>query len=120
MAEPPEFWLFTVTNVIVFVLGSIVTMMSYLAYRSQPASRSFRNSTLGFAFITLGGAVEPIYQLGVRGDYNLDGREILAMQGAEGILIAVGLALLFFAITDYGRSRASTTYSTGIEDTPDQ
>lgn len=119
MAEPPEFWLFTATNVIVFVLGSIITLMSYLAYRAKPMSRSFRNATLGFAFITLGGAVEPIYQLGVRGDYNLDGREILAMQGAEGILIAIGLALLFIAITGYGRSDPAITYSTRIDDTPD-
>lgn len=108
MAEPPEFWVFALANLIVLGFGSVLTVLSYVAYRSRPAASSFRTAALGFGAITLGGVVEPAYQLGIRGDYHLSGRELLAMQAIEGLLIALGLGLLFYSIRGYrGRSRSA-------------
>lgn len=103
MGEPPEFWVSTVANLLVVVFGALLTTLSYYAYRSRRATPSFRNATLGFGFITAGGIVEPLYQIGIRGSYELSGREMLAMQGFEGGLMAAGLGLLFWAIVSYRR-----------------
>lgn len=113
MGEPPEFWMFTVANTLVFVFGGLLTALSYYAYRARASSPSFRNATLGFAFVTAGGMVEPTYQLGIRGSYQLSGREMLAMQAVDGGLMATGLALLFWAIAGYQRSseRGNVTIS---------
>lgn len=111
MAEPLEFWVFALANLFVFGFGSILTVLSYLAYRSRSGAPSFRNATLGFGIITIGGLVEPVYQLGVRGDYHLTGREMLAMQAIEGGLMAIGLGLLFYAIAGYQRSSPPSTGS---------
>lgn len=104
MAEPFEFWMFAIANLFVFAFGSVLTVLSFVAYRSRTADRSFRDATLGFGAITVGGLVDPIYQIGIRGDYHLTAREMLAMQAIEGGLIAVGLGLLFYAVSGYRRS----------------
>ena len=98
MAEPPELWAFAVANLFTFVFGATLTSLSYYAYRSTGRRRSFGLSTVGFGLITVGGLAEPVYQLGLKGDYHLSGRELLALQTAEGLLIAVGLGLLFSSI----------------------
>lgn len=108
MAEPPEFWAFLLANLVLGLFGGVLTALSFTAYRRN-GKTSFRNATLGFAFVTLGGSVEPIYQLPVKGSYELGGREMLALQSVEGILIGLGLALLFFSIYAYERP------STGAE-----
>lgn len=101
MAEPPEFWTFVLSNAIVGVLGVVLTGLSLLAYRRDPTKRTFVLAATGFGAITLGSLVEAIYQLGIRGSYWLGGRELLALQTVEGVLIGVGLAVLFYAIRRY-------------------
>lgn len=108
MANPPELWAFVLANIGLFIISSILTLLSYLAYHQSNGQSSYLRATIGFGFIVLGGLVEPAYQLGVRGDYNLDGTELLLLQTGEGILIMFGLGLLFYAITDANSGQAST------------
>jgi hypothetical protein len=103
MANPPELWTFTIANFVTFGLGSILTALSFYAYRTNGRRRSLRDATVGFGFLTLGMVVEPVYQLGFRGDFRLNGRELLALQTIEGVLLSLGLGLLFYSIYVHGR-----------------
>lgn len=107
VAEPPELVTFAIANLVTFGLGSVLTVLSFYAYRASGYRRSFRDSTAGFALLTLGGLVEPAYQLGLKGDYHLAGRELLALQSLEAALTALGLGLLFYAIYRHDRRRRS-------------
>lgn len=98
MAEPPEFWTFILSNAVVLLLGALLTGLSVLAYRRDPSKRSFAWAATGFGVITLGALVEAIYELGIRGSYQLGGRELLALHTIEGVLIALGLAALFHSV----------------------
>lgn len=98
MGEPPELWAFVLANVFIFGFGATLTTLSYYAYRVNGRKPSFRLSTIGFGVLTVGGVVEPLYQLGMRGDYAVSGRELLALQSIEGVFFAVGLGLLFYSI----------------------
>lgn len=110
MSEPPELWTFAAANLLTFAFGAILTGLSYLAYRSSGRTETFRNAALGFGLVTVGGAAEPVYQLLLKGDYHLGGRELLAVQTVEGALIGLGLGLLFYSIYRHGRrtGRAET------------
>lgn len=107
MAEPPELWSFLLANLFVFAFGATLTTLSYYAYRTSDRRASYRLSTIGFGVLTLGGVVEPLYQLGYRGDYHISGRELLALQTMEGVFIAIGFGLLFYSI--YIHNSASRT-----------
>lgn len=108
MAEPPELWTFLFANLFVFGFGATLTSLSYYAYRTNGRKPSFRLSTLGFGILTLGGVAEPIYQLGLKQDYLISGREMLALQTIEGAFVAAGLGLLFYSIYIHNnRSRTS-------------
>jgi len=67
MADPPELRTFATVNLLTFVLGFVLIGLSYYAYHDDGGSRSFRNATVGFGLLTLGMAVAPVYQLGIRG-----------------------------------------------------
>lgn len=108
MAKPPELWAFILANTGLFIISSVLTGLSYLAYRHSRGKHSYRVATLGFGFVVLGGLVEPVYQLGVRGDYNVDGTELLVLQAGESTLISMGLGLLFYAITHHDAGSSST------------
>lgn len=101
MAEPPEFWLFVLSNILVLVLGGVLTGLSLAARRRSPGNRAFLGASVGFGTITLGTLVEAGYELGVRGSYHLGGRELLALHTVEGVLVAVGLTALFYSLRQY-------------------
>lgn len=100
MAEP-EFWTYVLTNFMMFGFGAVLTALSYFAYRANPTSRSLRNATIGFLLLTIGGLVAPAYQLGVKADVDLAGRELLIVQSIEGLFLAAGLGMLFYSIYRY-------------------
>lgn len=100
MSEPPELWAYLLSNLIVLVFGGAMTVLSLLAYRDS-GNRSFRWASVGFGLITTGALAEGVYQLLVRGSYELPGRELLAIQTVEGVLIALGLATLFHSLRAY-------------------
>lgn len=101
MAEPPEFWLFVASNLLVLLLGGVLTGLSVAALRRQPSNPAFRGAVVGFGAITLGTIVEGIYELGIRDSYYIGGRELLALHSVEGLLIALGLAALFYSLRQY-------------------
>lgn len=98
MAEPPEFWMFLASNVLLLVAGGALTLLSYLAYR-RTADRSLLGGVVGFAIVTIGSLIEVVYELGIRGSYNLNGTELLILHSVEGVVIAGGLFLIFFSVT---------------------
>lgn len=101
MADPPELWSFILANLFVFAFGTGLTAFSYVAYRRNEGVH-FRNAAVGFGMVTVGGgAIEPLYQTGLKGSYELGGRELLAMQSIEAVLVATGLAMLFYSIYTY-------------------
>lgn len=99
MARSPELWLFIFANALLFLSGSVLLALSFFAYYRNPRVRSYRYSTIGFAFIVFGGLASPVYRLLIRSDYHLNAAQRLLLQSVEGILLAIGLGLLFYAIT---------------------
>lgn len=100
MAEPPEFWSFLVANSLLFIAGGALTALSYRAYL-RVQEHSLRLASGGFALITFGGLLDIIYQLGIRRDYHLGGRESLALQTIDSLLITAGLVVIFYALSRY-------------------
>lgn len=101
MAEPPEFWMFIASNLLVLVMGGIMTTLSLQAARRNTDHPSLKWAVWGFGVITFGTLVEAIYELGIRGSYELNGRELLALHTVEGVLIALGLGALFYSLRQY-------------------
>lgn len=100
MNEPPELWAFLLSNLVVLVFGGGMTMLSLLAYR-RSGTPSFQGAAVGFGLITAGSLVELVYQIVLRRSYELPGRELLVLQTVEGLLIAAGLAALFYSLKNY-------------------
>lgn len=112
MAKSLELWMFIMSNALLFISGSILLVLSFLAYYQNTSVTSYRYSTIGFAFIVLGGIIGPVYRLLVRSDYHLNAQQRLLLQSGESILLALGLGLLFYAITRHD-PRSSTTGDSG-------
>lgn len=98
MANPPELWAFILANTGVFLISGVLLGLSFVAYRQSHGQLSYRLAALGFGAVMLGGLVEPLYQLVVRGDTFVTQTELLWLQSSEGLLIAAGLGLLYVAI----------------------
>ena len=99
MAKSPEFWAFILSNALLFVSGSILLALSFLAYYRHPRYTSYGYSTIGFGFLVLGGIVSPVYRLLIHSNYHLNVHQRLFLQSGENVLVAIGLGLLFYAIT---------------------
>jgi hypothetical protein len=99
-AATPEFAAYMLSNALVLVLGSVLTVLSAAAYR-RAGEGSFGIASAGFALITLGSVVEAIYELGIRRSVDLTGRELLALHAVEGVIIALGLGALFLSLRRY-------------------
>ena len=99
-SEPPELWAFVLANSVLFLVGAALTALSYRAYlKVQHSGLLF--AAVGFALVTAGGFLSAIYQVGIRRDYHLGGRELLALQTIETLTIASGLVVIFWALTRY-------------------
>ena len=109
MSEP---WnnLFVVANVLQFSFGMAITGISYWAYRSYGRKQSLRNATIGFLCITIGGVLAPVYEIGIKADYNITAQELLKLQVLEGTVIGIGLAFLLFSVYSHNTSRSRETH----------
>ena len=117
IAEALEVWALIAVNFLGFFLGAIITGLSYYAYRSGERNTSLRNSTIGFGMLTLGIAIEPVYQLGIEGTHVLASDQNITLQLIEGTVISLGLLVLFFSIYRYSsRSRRQTVTVNGVDD----
>lgn len=106
MANQPELWTFVLANLVAVGLGTIMTGLSFYAYYLRQRRRSFRDATAGFGLLTLGMAVEPVYQLGIKHPSTPGGRELLVLQTGEAILLALGFGLLFYSIYRHDSDRS--------------
>lgn len=114
MARSPELWAFIVSNALLFISGSVLVTLSFLTYYQNPWVTSYRYSTIGFGFIVLGGVINPVYRLIIRTDYHLNAAQRLLLQAGESVLLAVGLGLVFFAITRHDSDSATANESESI------
>lgn len=119
MANPPEVWTFAVANLIAVGLGTIMTGLSLYAY-AETSRQTFRQAALGFGTLTFGMAIEPIYQLGLRDGYDLGSRELLALQTAEGVILSIGLGLLFYSIYRHDRGGHRTHTRVDVDQSSDE
>jgi hypothetical protein len=107
MAEPPEFWTFLISNLGVFVVGFGLTGLSARAYRRLDKP-SLGWATAGFALITLGAVSDGLYDLGASGIgtpggiYGIGNRDLLLLHTAQSVLLALGLAALFYSLRQRG------------------
>lgn len=112
-----EVWALIAVNFISFFLGAILTTLSYYAYRSSEKKTSLRNATAGFGLLTIGTAIEPIYQFGIEGTHVLASDQNITLQLIEGSVISLGLLVLFFSIYRYSsRSQRQSVTINGVDD----
>ena len=97
MAEPLEFYAFVATNLAVLALGGLLTALSVAAYR-RSGTPSLRAAAGGFGLIAIGTVFDAVYELGIRGSYELGGRELLLLHTVQTLVVGLGLAVLFLAI----------------------
>ena len=117
VADALEVWALIAVNFLGFFLGAIITGLSYYAYRRGEKRTSLRNATIGFGMLTLGIAIEPVYQLGIEGTHVLASNQNITLQLIEGTVISLGLLVLFFSIYRYSsRSRRQTVTINGVDD----
>lgn len=100
MAVSPKIGLFIGLNILVFLIGAILTAISYGAYR-RTHNRDLLFAMGGFLSITLGSIIEVSYEFGLKGSYELLGDELLTIQSIESILIGLGLAGLVYSLRQY-------------------
>lgn len=100
MSQPPELWVFALTALFVLVPGLGMTALSAGAYYRR-GRRELAVAALGFGAITTGGVIDAVYQFGVRGTYELGGRELLTLQAVESALLGAGLLALFLSLRRY-------------------
>lgn len=107
--ETLEVWALIGVNFLGCFLAAILTAISFYAYRSGERRTSLRNATIGFGLLTLGVAIEPLYQVAVEGTHVLASDQNITLQLIEGFVISLGLLVLFFSIYRYSsRSRRQT------------
>ncbi|WP_160134794.1 DUF7521 family protein [Halococcus salsus] len=100
LRQPTEFWTTLSASVLVFLAGSVLATISYLAYRRE-RDRSFQFAALGFGLVTAGNLVIVVYQVGVKGSFLLGGLELLRIQTLSGVLVVVGLLSLLYSLYRY-------------------
>ena len=100
MAQPPQFWTFLASNVLVLLLGGTMTVLSYLAYRRED-KRSLWVAGFGFGLVTTAGLITVFYQFGIRRTYFVSNRELLSLHTVQGVVLALGLLALIYSITRY-------------------
>ncbi|MFB6129873.1 MAG: hypothetical protein ABEJ28_03520 [Salinigranum sp.] len=101
MVNPGVFWLFVLTTLFVFGLGSALTYLSYAAYR-RTGRGSLVYAIVGFAAITVGALVEAGYEVLIRRSHDLGANELVSLHVVESVVIGVGLALLFYSLSAPG------------------
>lgn len=112
-----DLWVLIGVNLFEFVLASVITGVSFFAYRSTDRKPPLLNATIGFGLITVSTAVEPTYQFVIAGDYTLTTEQSIDLQIAEGVLLSLGLLVLFFSVYRYrSRSRRRTITVEGVDD----
>lgn len=112
-----DVWLLLAVNFLGFILGAVITGLSYYAYRSSDQKKPLRNATAGFALLTVGTAIEPVFQLMVDGTHIIASEHYIRLQLFEGSIISLGFLVLFFSIYKYSsRSKRESITISGVDD----
>ena len=95
-----QLWMFVTSNLLVFALGSALTVLSYRAQRrlSEP---NLRFTTLGFGLITISTVVEAIYAPGIASGNWLASAPVLVLYTIESLLVATGLGCIAVSLLRY-------------------
>ena len=101
MGSPVEYLVYVSANVGLVAIGGSLAGLSFLAYWNDSGQRSYALAALGFGFVVLGGLSELLFTVLFSPDFILTRTEFLSLQAGEDVLIAVGLGLLFYAITQH-------------------
>lgn len=111
MANPPGFWGYVLVNAGVATVSAGLLGLSVLAYRRDRRQRSYVIAAVGFGCILLSELPELVFSSFRAPDYAFTASEFLFLQAGEDLLLALGLGLLFFAITRHRpeSSRADAT-----------
>lgn len=95
-----ETWMFVTSNILVFVIGGSLTVLSYRAQR-RLGNQNLRYTTLGFALVTASTIVEARYTPGLVSVSQLSQNTLLILYTVESLLVAGGLASIAYAILRY-------------------
>lgn len=93
-------WMFVLSNLLVFVLGSTLTVLSYRA-RRRLGRENLRFATLGFGLITTSVLVEAVYAPGIVGGDWLTAAHLLTLYTIESLLLAAGLGCIAYSLLQY-------------------
>ncbi len=93
-------WMFIVSNLLVFALGSALTVLSFKAQK-RLGRENLRFTTLGFALITTSIVVEALYAPGIAGGDWLTTSHLLTLYTIESLLVASGLASIAYSLLQY-------------------
>ena len=96
----PQLWMFVTSNLLVFALGSSLTVLSYKAQR-RLGEPNLRFTTLGFALITTATVVEAVYAPGIAGGNWLTSVPLLILYTVESLLTASGLGCIAYSLLRY-------------------
>ena len=95
-----QLWMFITSNLLVFALGSALTVVSFKA-QQRLGEENLRYTTLGFALITVSIVVEAFYAPGIAGGDWLTSGQLLTLYTIESSLIAAGLACIAYSLLQY-------------------
>ena len=101
MVSEIGYWAYVFANIGVVGLCGLLGGLSLLAYAREPDGRSYAIAALGFLSVLLGGMTEIVYTQFVAAEYTLSANQFLFLQAGEDLQIALGLGLLFYAITQH-------------------
>lgn len=112
-----EVWALLAVNFLGFILGAVVTGISYYTYRTAADRPALKLATIGFALLTLATAIEPTYQIVIERTYVLVSEQVVWLKVIEGTVFALGFLILFSSIVRYRprRERHSVAID-GVDD----
>ena len=104
---------YLLANIVFVALSGLLAGLSFYAYYRRPEQLSYSLAGLAFSCIGLAGLLESSFAYVVEPDFTLTSSEFLVLQAVEDIIIALGLGLLFLAITKHQpKSSDSETHAT--------
>lgn len=116
MVDQTELVAYILANIVFVAMSGLLAGLSFYAYYRKPGQKSYSLAGLGFSCIGIAGLIESTYTFVVESDYLFTGSEFLVLQAGEDIIIALGLCLLFLAITKHQPKSSNSEAHTALPD----
>lgn len=110
MVDSAALYAYILANVGFVVIGGLLATLSYRSYCHHPGQRSYAIAALGFVCVLLGGLFETTYVFYSGSDFLFSNAEYLSLQIVEDVLLATGLGLLFYGITQHDADASTDEY----------